>query len=132
MDDLPRVVEVPPSQQHKAATGSVLNLADVVGSKSTETAFNDLITSNTNVVVDFYADWCGPCKALSPILASLAGELRNIVFIKVNVDTYKSLSNKYGIRSIPTILCFKNGTEVKRLGKDTKSNLHKKFKEIFG
>lgn len=137
--DVPSVVTVP-NQRHVAATGLPLELSSIMdGSKSAEIAFNDLIMGNNTsyVIVDFYADWCGPCKALSPILVSLAGEFRNIVFIKINVDSYKTLSTNYGVRAMPTILCFKNGNQVARLVPShkepfSKSHLRKKFKEIFG
>lgn len=137
--DLPSVVDVP-NQRHVVATGLPLDLAEIMdGSKSADMVFNDLIvgTHTPYIIVDFYADWCGPCKALSPILVSLAGEFRNVVFIKINVDKYKTLSSKYGVRAMPTILCFRNGNQVARLVPSSKepfnkSHLRKKFKDIFG
>ena len=137
--DIPSLVEVP-NQRHAVATGLPLELANIMdGTKAADTAFNDLIMgANTPyVIVDFYADWCGPCKALSPILVSLAGEFKNVVFIKINVDAYKSLSTKYGVRAMPTILCFRNGQQVAKLVPSSKepfnkSHLRKKFKDIFG
>ena len=137
--DLPPIIDVP-NQRHMVATGLPLDLADIMdGTKSAETVLHNLIMgSNTPyVIIDFFAEWCGPCKALSPVLVSLAGEFKNVVFIKVNVDTYKSLSNKYGVKAMPTILCFRNGQQVARLipsSKEpfSKSHLKKRFKEIFG
>jgi thioredoxin len=137
--DLPSIADVP-NQRYVVASGLPLNLADIMdGTKSADTVLNNLITgSNTPfVVVDFFAEWCGPCKALSPILISLAGEFKNVVFIKVNVDSYKSISNKYGIKAMPTILCFRNGQQVARLTPSSKepfskSHLKKRLKEIFG
>lgn len=64
------------------------------------------------VVVDFYADWCGPCKAMAPALDELAANKPNIIVKKINVDNNPDSAQKYGIRGIPTILFFKDG-EVK-------------------
>ena len=61
-------------------------------------------------LVDFYADWCGPCKMLSPILE----ELENVTIYKINVDENSDLSVKYGIMSIPCLISFKDGLEYKR------------------
>jgi thioredoxin 1 len=74
--------------------------------------FNDLINSDTPVLVDFYAEWCGPCKMMPPILKSVAeqvGEKARI--IKVDVDKNPQAAGKYGVRSVPTLLIFKNGQE---------------------
>lgn len=74
------------------------------------TSFRDLIDSATPVVVDFYADWCGPCKMQGPILNQLkqsAGEKVRIV--KIDIDKNQQLSSKLGVSSIPTIMIFQNG-----------------------
>ena len=70
--------------------------------------FNELI--NEKVLVDFYADWCGPCKMLGPVLE----EINEIPVVKVNVDTHGELARKYGVMSIPTLVLFENGKEIKR------------------
>lgn len=70
--------------------------------------FNKEIVNGT-VVVDFYADWCGPCQMLSPVIEELASERSNAKFIKVNVDEQQELAKQYGVMSIPTIIVFKNG-----------------------
>lgn len=136
--DLPPLVETMPNRTFLVATGYPIELETILNGKSAEVAFNDLITSSTTpyVVVDFYADWCGPCKAVSPILISLALEFKNVVFIKVNVDTFKALSNKQGVKAMPTIVCYKNGQRAASLVPShkepfTKAHLHKKFKAIF-
>ena len=71
--------------------------------------FKELIKEK--VLVDFYANWCGPCKMLSPILERTNSELK---VIKVDVDSFEDLARKYGVMSIPTLILFENGKEVKR------------------
>lgn len=74
-------------------------------------SFSDLLkSSQIPVLVDFYADWCGPCKMLSPIVQEVASDLHGrIKVIKVNVDKNQSASMKYGIRGVPTLILFKRG-----------------------
>jgi thioredoxin 1 len=67
------------------------------------------------VLVDFYADWCGPCKMLAPLLEEIADECNNIVICKVNVDESPMIAAKYSIMSIPTLILFKNGEMVTTL-----------------
>jgi len=74
--------------------------------------FNEMIKGDVPVVVDFHADWCGPCKVLSPILDELDDEVENVEFVKINVDDYPELSGSYGIMAVPTVIMFQNG-EVK-------------------
>ena len=74
----------------------------------------EVLNSKKPVVVDFYADWCGPCKMMGPIIDELAGENDNIKVGKVNVDETQELAVKYGIMSIPTIIIFKNGNIAKK------------------
>ena len=78
---------------------------------SRKKSFSDLLkSSQVPVLVDFYADWCGPCKVLSPIVQEVASELHGrIKVIKVNVDKNRSASMKYGIQSIPTLMLFERG-----------------------
>ncbi|AKX33784.1 thioredoxin [Spiroplasma litorale] len=68
-----------------------------------------LLKSNKSVVVDFYAEWCGPCKMLAPIFEQVSSEVKDTQFIKVNVDEASEVANKYGVRSIPTVISFKDG-----------------------
>jgi len=65
-------------------------------------------------VVDFYADWCGPCKMFAPVFEELAGENSDAVFAKVNVDNEEDIAIKYGVMSIPTVVVLKNGNEIAR------------------
>ncbi len=70
----------------------------------------EVLASDKPVLVDFYADWCGPCKMMSPILEQLATEVEGKAKIgKVNVDLSADLAQKYGVMSIPTLIVFKNG-----------------------
>ena len=76
------------------------------------------------VIVDFYADWCGPCKMLGPVL-----EETGFNVLKVNVDDFRELAVKYGIMSIPTLIKFKDGQEIKKvIGFRTKEELEMDFK----
>lgn len=70
--------------------------------------FNELIKDDI-VIVDFYANWCGPCKMLAPVLEELANERGSVKIVKVDVDKHNDLARKYGIMSIPTLMYFKNG-----------------------
>lgn len=84
--------------------------------KLNEISFETEVLKNEGtVLVDFYADWCGPCKMLSPVIDEIA-ELRGDVTVgKVNVDSCKNLAASYGVMSIPTLLVFKNGKEQNRV-----------------
>ncbi|GJM34268.1 MAG: thiol reductase thioredoxin [Saprospiraceae bacterium] len=75
-----------------------------------KTSFKTLIASETPVVVDFYADWCGPCKVFSPILQELKSEVGDQVqIVKIDVDKNQELSGKLGVQSIPTVMIFQKG-----------------------
>jgi thioredoxin 1 len=75
-----------------------------------------VLDSSQPVLVDFYADWCGPCQAMAPILERLAGELGNRVkIVKVNVDEEPDLAARFGIMSIPTLILFRGGVIVKQI-----------------
>ena len=76
----------------------------------------EVLQSGTTVLVDFWAEWCGPCKMISPIIDEVASELKGKLKVgKVNVDEAQELAAKYGIMSIPTLLVFKNGEIVDQL-----------------
>ena len=74
----------------------------------------EVIKSEKPVLIDFYADWCGPCKMLSPIIDEVAEENTDIKVVKVNVDDAQDLAMKYQVMSIPTLVVIKNGEEVNR------------------
>ena len=74
----------------------------------------EVLKNEGKVLVDFYADWCGPCKMMSPVIDNIAEEMQGSLKVgKVNVDEAQELAEKYGIMSIPTIIAFENG-EVKK------------------
>ena len=77
--------------------------------------FEDLITSNIPVLVDFFAEWCGPCKAMKPILEELQGiKGEKVRIVKVDVDKHKEIAAYYQIQSVPTLMIFKDGKQLWR------------------
>ena len=84
----------------------------------------EVLNSDKTVLIDFYADWCGPCKAYSPIVESVAAENEDIKVVKIDVDNAQDIAYKYQVMSIPTTVVIKNGKEVNRaIGIISKSNL---------
>lgn len=76
----------------------------------------EVLGSNEPVLVDFYADWCGPCKMMAPVVEELAKELQGKAKVgKINVDENQDLAMEYNVMSIPTLIIFKEGKEFKRL-----------------
>lgn len=76
-----------------------------------EKEFNEIVASGFTVA-DFYADWCGPCKMLGPVLEEVAKEFPNVNFVKVNVDQESSLASKFAVMSIPSVFILKDGEKI--------------------
>ena len=74
----------------------------------------EVLNSNKPVLIDFYADWCGPCKMISPVVEAVAKENEDIKVVKVNVDDAQDLAIKYEVMSIPTLVVIKDGEEANR------------------
>ena len=83
------------------------------------------------VLVDFYADWCGPCRMLAPVLEEISKQQANIKFVSVNVDENPTLSERFGVFSIPCVVFIKGGKEISRsVGFMPKSDLENFLKDI--
>ena len=99
--------------------------------KINEKEFDEKVNVNKKVIIDCYADWCGPCKMLAPIIEEVSQELSDCDFYKLNVDEANEVPKKYGIMSIPTILIFKDNELKEQLvgfrDKDTLAEIIKKI-----
>ena len=93
--------------------------------KTSDSTFQDDISSQANLVlVDFWAEWCGPCKQISPILEEIANEKENLNILKLNIDENPATPQKYNVRGIPTLMLFKDGKLIDtKIGSLPKSSL---------
>ena len=97
--------------------------------------FNDLINGNIPVLLDIYANWCGPCKVLSPILKEIKSDFNaSLVILKIDVDKNTAISNKFQVKGVPTLILFKSGKIIWRQSglltkKELKAILQEKIKK---
>ncbi|CEP08852.1 hypothetical protein [Parasitella parasitica] len=92
--------------------------------------FRKLLEENELVVVDFHATWCGPCKVIAPKLKKFAGDYKNIVFAKVDVDAVADVAAEFSIRAMPTILYFRKGEKVDEVVGANAANIEAKIKSL--
>ncbi|WP_134672363.1 thioredoxin [Halorussus marinus] len=101
------------SETRTDATDGVGSTDEPVHVESVE-QFSEITSGDGVVLVDFYADWCGPCKMLEPVVASVA-ETTPATVAKVDVDQHQGLASQYGVRSVPTLVVFADGEQVEQL-----------------
>ncbi len=91
---------------------------------TTDNFDQEVLQAGQTVLVDFYADWCGPCKMMGPVVKEIADEAADVKVCKINIDEEMAVAQKYGVMSIPTFIAFKNGEIVgKQIGAVPKSKL---------
>ena len=99
---------------------------------TTKAEFESLIKENNNVIIDFYATWCGPCKLLAPVFEDVAKTKENVTFVKVDVDEAGELAELFGISSIPTVVYIKNEKlALRELGFKPKNVILDNISKIF-
>lgn len=92
---------------------------------------SEVLQSDQPVLVDFWAEWCGPCRQLSPLVEGLAQEFKNLKVVKVNIDENPETPIKYNVRGIPTLIIFKSGQPIStKVGSMPKTSLHEWVKSI--
>lgn len=92
--------------------------------------FNDIIAKNKYVIVDFFADWCGPCRVIAPLFEKLSTEHPDIVCLKVNVDEAQDICEKMAISAMPTFKAFKDGSNVNTLTGASEPKLRSLFTDL--
>lgn len=101
------IVNVKTKTETESKTSKVITV-------TSETFEKEVINCKKPVLIDFYADWCPPCKKLSPIVEKVANENSNVKFVKINIDDEEELANNYNISSIPTLLFIKEGNVIEK------------------
>lgn len=105
------------------------NMEDVVLEVTEESFEKEVLKESKLVLIDFYADWCGPCQVLSPRVENVAKLNPDVKFVKINLDNAENLAIEYGVMSIPTLVVIKDGKEVKRsVGLISQSEIEKLIK----
>lgn len=123
------------NQQSKAfKEGKVHYFPDIVMRHSNPTEAFNAITNGydySNVIIDFYADWCGPCKTLGSVLNDIAPKNPSVLIVKINIEQFPNIAQQYNVKSLPTLLFFKNGSLSKTMKGFNKKELLESIKNIF-
>lgn len=114
-------------------TNSVLYLHEIEPIRSAGRNMLDAMIKESNVIVIFYEDWCGPCKRMTPIFEEVATTMSSVTFVKVKRELYRSLFDSYNLSTVPAILFFKDGKLIKiQPSSVTKAELMKLIKQVYG
>lgn len=97
-------------QQQETVAQSQVEVADLDSSN-----FNQVVSTQNLVLVDFWAEWCGPCKTMHPVFSRMAKKYRHIKFARVNVDRAQDIAMRFGVQAIPTFIMFRGGQPVDRM-----------------